>query len=110
MDLALAFRALAALIAVLGLIGLAAVAARRLKLLPALTDPRAARRLAILESLVLDARRRLVIVRREKTAHLLLLGPAGDRLIESFEAGETDEASNIVRLERGRKPPGADTQ
>ncbi len=108
MDLALALRAIAALAAVLGLIGLAAFAARRFKLLPGIIDPRAQRRLAIVDSLPLDARRRLVVVRRDQTAHLLLLGPTGDRLIESFEAGET---ANILRLERSAKPaPGAEAQ
>jgi flagellar protein FliO/FliZ len=106
MDLALVFRALAALAAVLGLIGLAAFAARRFKLLPGMVDLRGQRRLAIIDALPLDARRRLVVVRRDEKAHLLLLGPSGDRLIESFEAGET---SNIVRLERSaRAAPGAE--
>lgn len=107
MEFALVFRALFALIAVLGLIGLAAFAARRFRLLPGLVDPRAQRRLAIVDSLPLDTRRRLVVVRRDSTAHLLLLGPEGDRLIESFEAGE---AGNVLRLERGAKPPGAEAQ
>lgn len=110
MDLALALRALFALAAVLGLVGLAAFILRRFKLLPGLFDPRAERRLGLVESLAVDARRRLVIVRRDATHHLLLLGPQGDRLIESYTASENGAVDNVLPFERGRKPPGADTQ
>jgi flagellar protein FliO/FliZ len=41
------------------------------------------RRLHIVDSLPLDARRRLVIVRRDGAEHLLLLGGQADLLVES---------------------------
>jgi flagellar protein FliO/FliZ len=41
------------------------------------------RRLSILEVAPVDAKRRLVLVRRDNREHLLLVGPAGDLLIES---------------------------
>lgn len=82
MDLIDYGRFLAALLFVLGLIALVAWLARRLRLGPAAAmSP--ARRLAVLETLPLDARRKLVLVRRDDTEHLLLLGTDGNRLVES---------------------------
>jgi flagellar protein FliO/FliZ len=47
--------------------------------------PGAARtdRLAVIASLPVDARRRLVLVRRDDVEHLLLLEPAGTTVIET---------------------------
>ncbi len=73
-----------ALLFVLGLIGLSGVLLRRLS--PGARVRRApgmARRLEVLEVLPIDARRRLVMVRRDGTAHLLLLGMNDDRVIET---------------------------
>jgi flagellar protein FliO/FliZ len=72
-------RFLAALVFVLGLIALLAWAARRWRLgtMPA----GAARRLALVEVLPLDARRKLVLVRCDGREHLLLLGPDGNRVV-----------------------------
>lgn len=44
---------------------------------------RQGKRLAVSESLMLDARRRLVLVRRDGREHLLLLGPGGDLVVET---------------------------
>jgi flagellar protein FliO/FliZ len=41
------------------------------------------KRLHVIESLPLDARRRLVIIKCDETEHLLLLGPGQDRIIET---------------------------
>jgi flagellar protein FliO/FliZ len=41
------------------------------------------RRLAVVEVLALDAKRRLILVRRDDHEHLILLGPAGDRVVEA---------------------------
>ncbi len=43
----------------------------------------AEKRLAVVEVAALDARRRLVLIRRDDTEHLVLLGNAADLLIES---------------------------
>lgn len=73
-----------ALLFVLGLIGLGAAALRRFG--PggmAVPRPRhGPRRLMLVETLALDPRRRVVLVRRDDTEHLLLLGPQNDSLIE----------------------------
>lgn len=84
-----------ALIFVLGLIGLAALMLRRFG--PgALSLPRnrtGARRLSVVEALPIDPRRRLLLIRRDGVEHLLLLGPNGDRIVESdIEAPEETEA------------------
>jgi flagellar protein FliO/FliZ len=74
-------RFLAALLFVLGLIALTAWLARRFRLGPG-APPGAERRLTLVETLPLDARRKLVLIRRDATEHLLLLSTEGSRLIE----------------------------
>jgi flagellar protein FliO/FliZ len=77
-------RAVFALVATLALILGAAYAARRLGMLqPGAQGPR---RLKVTESLMLDPRRRLVIVRCDGKEHLLLLSPAGDRVVGEMAA------------------------
>jgi flagellar protein FliO/FliZ len=79
-------KALFALIATLALIGLAAYGARRFGLMSMDLKKGAARRLRTVESLMLDPRRRLVIVRCDGREHLLLLSPSGDLALSSSEA------------------------
>jgi flagellar protein FliO/FliZ len=80
-----------ALIATLALIGLAAYAARRFGMLqPGEASP--ARRLKIVESLMLDPRRRLVVVRFDDRDHLILLSPAGDRPVADVAAKPEPQA------------------
>ncbi len=79
------FQFILALIFVLGLIGLAAVLLRRFGpggLMVARTKPGAARRLSVIDSLTLDPRRRLVLIRRDDKEHLLLLGSQSDIVVE----------------------------
>jgi flagellar protein FliO/FliZ len=75
MDVVELARMIAALVFVLGLIGLAYVAARRWSPLAVLkVRPQARRRLQVVDSLVLDTHRRLVLVRYDDTEQLILLG------------------------------------
>ncbi|MDB5429434.1 MAG: hypothetical protein JWP35_550 [Caulobacter sp.] len=69
-------RAVAALAVTLGLVGLAAVVMRRYApaLIARLQSGRAERRLQVLESLVLDPSRRLVLVRVDQEERLIILG------------------------------------
>lgn len=84
-------RALFALIATLALILGVAYGARRLGMLqPGATGPR---RLKVSESLMIDPRRRLVIVRCDGREHLLLLGPGGDVVVSEMAAVETPAAA-----------------
>jgi flagellar protein FliO/FliZ len=89
MFLADVFRMVAGLAITLGLIGLAVVVARRFgpETIRRLADRRAERRLAVVESLVLDPSRRLVLVRCDAEEHLVLLGEG--RLIPSAPVPES---------------------
>ena len=82
MDLSQYLRFVAALIAVLALIGAVAWAARRFGLMPRASGQAQGRRLQVLEVAPIDARRRLVLVRRDAVEHLILLGQSSDLLIE----------------------------
>jgi flagellar protein FliO/FliZ len=85
LDLA---RAVFGLAFTLGLIGLAAWAARRYgpQLMARLNAERGERRLQVLETLVLDPARRLVLVRIDDEERLLILGE-GRELIEPRARG-----------------------
>ena len=76
MDFADLARATFALLLTLGLVGLGAVALRRFgpDAIARFSGPRKERRLAVVESLVLDPARRLVIVSCDGQERLLLLG------------------------------------
>ena len=80
LDLA---RAVFGLAITLGIIGLAAWAARRYapQLMARLQADRGARRMQVVETLVLDPARRLVLVRVDDEERLILLGE-GKELIE----------------------------
>jgi flagellar protein FliO/FliZ len=72
----------AALIFVLALIGAAAFALRAFGVMTPGNRSKAERRMAIVETLMLDPRRRLMIVRRDNVEHLLLLGLSGETIVE----------------------------
>ncbi|MDG5496441.1 MULTISPECIES: flagellar biosynthetic protein FliO [Azospirillaceae] len=78
-------RFVAALVFVLALIGLFGFLLRRFGPNAGLPVQRrgAARRLGVVEVLPLDARRRLVLVKRDGVEHLLLLGMGDDRVVET---------------------------
>ena len=78
LDLA---RYLAAFIVVISLLGLFALAARKGWLKGFAAAENRKRRLQTLESLKLDARRRVVILRADGEDHILLLGPDGDTVL-----------------------------
>ena len=86
LDLA---RAIFGLAFVLGLIGLAAWAARRYapQLMARLSAERGERRMQVMETLVLDPARRLVLVRVDDEERLILLGE-GRELIEPRQPAE----------------------
>lgn len=55
------------------------------------------RRLAVVEAMALDSRYRLVLVRRDGSGHLLLLGPQGATLVErGVELSDEDIPENAV--------------
>ena len=79
------FRFILSLLLVLGLIVLCGWALRRFGN-PARFGNRGPKRLGVVETLPLDPRHRLVLVRRDGVEHLLLLGPTHALLVESAAA------------------------
>lgn len=70
-----------ALIAVLGLIGLFGLLARKAGLAQNALSLARRRRLAVSESLALDARRRAVILKCDGREHLVILGPTSETIV-----------------------------
>ena len=93
MDAGDYFRFVFALAFVLALIGLMAWLARRFGFGVPTRLPGGARRLRVVESLALDARRRLVLVSRDGTEHLLLLGGTNELTVESGIRPPADKGS-----------------
>lgn len=89
MDFSLYLRFGMALALVLALMVGAAWLVRRLGIAGAAPAVRGNRRLKIVESLAIDTKRRLVLVRSDECEHLLLLGPAGDLLVGQTTAPGT---------------------
>lgn len=97
MNLDIYLRFVVALAFVLALIGLLAWAARRFGVLRGAARPRnGRRRLEVIEVSPIDAKRRLVLLRRDATEHLVLLGTSGDLLIESGIAAETQARTSAA--------------
>jgi flagellar protein FliO/FliZ len=96
MDVFLLIRAVAALAVTLGLIGLAAVALRRFgpDALNRIVSQRRERRLQVVETLVLDPARRLVLCKLDGEERLVLLGDG--RLLDWTPAGAPSPAAPTV--------------
>lgn len=77
-------RYLGALLVVLALLGLAALAARRYGV-PGVVKANSVRRLAVVESLMIGPRQKLLLVRRDNREHLLFIGPQGATLVENTD-------------------------
>jgi flagellar protein FliO/FliZ len=71
-----------ALLLVLAMVGGAGLLARRFGV-PGVTRPTSIKRLAVVETLMVGPRQRLIIVRRDSVEHLVLSGPDGASVIES---------------------------
>ena len=84
-------RYLGALLVVLALLGLAALAACRYGV-PGVVKANAVRRLAVVESLMLGPRQKLLLVRRDNREHLLFIGPQGATLVENADVPEIPAA------------------
>jgi flagellar protein FliO/FliZ len=83
MELAEYFRYVAALVFVVSLIALLAWAVRRFGLGGVRVTTGSVRRLAVVETLALDGKRRLVLCRRDGVEHLLLLGSERETVVEA---------------------------
>ena len=106
MDLDLYSRFILALVFILALIGGLAWLARRLGLGGKLVQsPRSGRRLAVVEVLALDARRKLVLLRCDSKEHLVILGPNSDLPLEDGIAAAQDERASAA--DKAARPQGA---
>ncbi len=92
MELSEILRFASALIFVVGLIVACAWAAKRFGLVPTGRQTSLNRRLAITETLAIDPKRKLVIVRHDDREHLLLLGDQDTILEAGLPAKEEPEA------------------
>ncbi len=93
MEFDIYFRFLAVLVFVLALIGLLTWLVRRFGPGRRVLRPRSGqRRLEIVEVAPIDAKRRLVLVRRDGTEHLIMLGTTSDLLIEAGIAAAPRQA------------------
>jgi len=82
MDVIDLARYLGALLLVLALVGFAALAARRYGLV-GFVQGTVQRRLSVVETMMIGPRQKLVLVRRDGTEHLVLVGPQGANVIEA---------------------------
>ncbi len=97
MDWDIYLRSLLAFGAVVVLIGGAAWLGRRFGAGGGMLRGRRQRRLSVVEVLPLDNRRRLVLVRKDSSEHLLLIGGTADLVVE--RGGTADFAADLARLE-----------
>lgn len=74
---------LAALVLVLGLMGGLALVLKKFNVGGAGIIPSDKRRLKIIEALPLDPRRKAVLLSRDGVEHLVILGPAGETVVEA---------------------------
>lgn len=82
MDAAVYLRFVASLVLVLGLMLAVLWALRRFGIGGMVARPSARRRLSVVETMALDNRRRLVLVRRDDREHLLMIGGTSDLVVE----------------------------
>ncbi|MCR9212414.1 MAG: flagellar biosynthetic protein FliO [Proteobacteria bacterium] len=79
------------LLIVLGLIALVTLLARKFGMVPKVQrKPGSPSRLSISDMTAIDAKRRLVLIRRDEKEHLLLLGPERDLVVEQNITPPTD--------------------
>lgn len=90
------FRLILALLLVLGMMGGLSFALRKLGLAQSIKIQSGGKpRLSITESLPLDARRRVVLIRRDNVEHLVILNANGETLLESGIVTQPVDSSTI---------------
>lgn len=97
MSIDLYLRFLFTLAGIIALIVVLAFLARRFGLVRGLAGGGGTRRLAVVEVAAVDAKRRLVLLRRDDTEHLVLLGPDSAIVVESGIAAPTPSAPRDFR-------------
>jgi flagellar protein FliO/FliZ len=94
-----------ALVAVLALIAILAVVGRRLGLMATPLFGKPGGRMKVVEAMAIDNRRRLVLVRRDGVEHLLLLGAAGETVVETNIAPPPAPPANVNQPPSGAPKP-----
>jgi flagellar protein FliO/FliZ len=97
MDMDTYFRFSLALVFVIALFFVVALVLRRFGLGGVAATPRRQRRVSVVEVTPLDAKRRLVLVRRDEVEHLLLLSTSGDQVVEAGIRGGFRDAVATVQ-------------
>jgi flagellar protein FliO/FliZ len=98
MDYAAYSQFVLALVFVLALIGILGAVARRLGLGSIRAAKGAAeRRLSIVEVRPLDAKRKLILLRRDQVEHLIIIGPTSETLIECGISASRDDFAGTLR-------------
>jgi flagellar protein FliO/FliZ len=107
MDLTEIFRFVAALAFIIGLIGVCAYAAKRFGFATGSFGGSAVKRLSVSEVKVLDAKHRLILVRRDGKEHLILMGGEHNLLIETgIDAPAMPEMSSTATPDGAAPAPG----
>ena len=105
MDVSDYLRFLLSLIFVIGLIGLCGWAGKKYGLGTRLASGQARdKRLSIVESIVLDGKRRLLLIRRDDREHLILIGGESDLVIENGIAAAFSEPQAACNADLPRQP------
>lgn len=106
MDTQQLLRFLFAFLFVLSLMGILTIVMKRVNAVRGLTG--AKKRLQVIEVLSLDARRRLMLIRRDNKEHLVILGTNGETVIEQGIESAHDvrhENLSVVPSKAGIKNP-----
>jgi flagellar protein FliO/FliZ len=97
-------RFLLALVFVVALIAILAWLGRRFGIAGRIGAAKAGRRLAIVESAALDGKRRLVLIRRDETEHLILVGADTAVVVESgIRARPAEQPSFTAALQESAR-------
>jgi len=100
MDYYMLLKASAAFAFVLGLMWIFSWSLKKVGLAGQSLLPGAKKRLKIVEYLPIDHKRKLVIVRRDDQEHLLVLGPAGETVVETNIPARDTPVLEIVKEQK----------
>ncbi|MEM9495623.1 MAG: flagellar biosynthetic protein FliO [Pseudomonadota bacterium] len=107
MDAADFLRIIAAFITVIGLIGVSALAAKKIGLAGTGGAGGRKRRLALVETLPLDPKRRLAIVKCDGKEHLVVLSATGETIIDRDIPAAPDDIGEDAPTDMGAQNASA---
>ena len=104
MDISSYLRFILALMFVVGMIGALAYLAKRSLPMFRNINTGPTRRIGIVEVATLDARRRLVLLRRDDVEHLVILGPTSETVVEKNITAVSEE--DVAAMKASFEVPG----